>query len=102
MKNISTSGQVICLGVLFSAAVKPQQPRIYRHDHCAYRHQGGSQRSGYEHREVSDLERILEEARGARTRPIVTDGVCSMDGDVAPLAEICALAERHDARVMGG
>lgn len=51
---------------------------------------------------MSDLERLLEEARGARTRLIVTDGVCSMDGDVAPLAGICALAERHDARVMGG
>jgi len=51
---------------------------------------------------VSDLERILEETRGARTRLIATGGVFSMDGDVAPLAEICALAERHDARVMGG
>ena len=51
---------------------------------------------------MSDLERILEETRGTRARLIVTDGVCSMDGDVAPLAEICALAERHDALVMGG
>jgi len=49
---------------------------------------------------VSDLERILEETRGARTRLIATGGVFSMDGDVAPLAEIRALAERHDALVM--
>ena len=49
---------------------------------------------------MSDLERILEETRGARTRLIATGGVFSMDGDVAPLAEIRALAERHDALVM--
>jgi hydrogenase maturation factor len=59
-----------------------------------------AQRYRYEHRDVSHLERILEETRGARTRLIATDGVFSMDGDVAPLAEICALAERHGALVM--
>ncbi len=59
-----------------------------------------AERYRYEHRDVSDLERILEETRGARTRLIATDGVFSMDGDLAPLAEICRLAERHDALVM--
>jgi len=59
-----------------------------------------AERHRYEHRDASDLERVLEETRGARTRLIATDGVFSMDGDVAPLAEICALAERHDALVM--
>ena len=59
-----------------------------------------AQRYRYEHRDLSHLERILEETRGARTRLIATDGVFSMDGDVAPLAEICALAERHGALVM--
>jgi glycine C-acetyltransferase len=49
---------------------------------------------------MAELERLLKEARGARTRLIATDGVFSMDGDVAPLAEICDLAERHDALVM--
>jgi glycine C-acetyltransferase len=49
---------------------------------------------------MADLERVLQETRGARTRLIATDGVFSMDGDVARLAEICALAERHDALVM--
>ena len=59
-----------------------------------------AERYRYEHRDVSDLARVLEETRGARTRLIATDGVFSMDGDVAPLAEICRLAERHDALVM--
>jgi glycine C-acetyltransferase len=49
---------------------------------------------------MSDLERLLERTRGARTRLIATDGVFSMDGDVAPLAEICRLADRYDALVM--
>ena len=57
-------------------------------------------RHRYEHRDMAGLERLLEETRGARTRLIATDGVFSMDGDVAPLAEICALAERHQALVM--
>ena len=59
-----------------------------------------AQRYRYEHRDLSDLERILEDTRDARTRLIATDGVFSMDGDVAPLAEICELAERYDALVM--
>ncbi len=59
-----------------------------------------AQRLRYEHADMAGLERALVEARGARTRLIATDGVFSMDGDVAPLAEICALAERHDALVM--
>jgi glycine C-acetyltransferase len=59
-----------------------------------------AQRHRYEHRDMADLERILAATRSARTRLIATDGVFSMDGDVAPLAEICDLAERHDALVM--
>ncbi len=57
-------------------------------------------RHRYEHGNMSDLERILERTRDARTRLIATDGVFSMDGDVAPLAEICRLADRYDALVM--
>jgi len=59
-----------------------------------------AQRLRYDHADMTGLERALVGARGARTRLIATDGVFSMDGDVAPLAEICALAERHDALVM--
>ncbi len=54
----------------------------------------------YEHADMRDLEAKLGEAAGARFRMIVTDGVFSMDGDVAPLREIAALAERHRALVL--
>jgi len=53
----------------------------------------------YRHRDVEHLEWGLAEA-GGRGSLIVTDGIFSMDGDVAPLAEIVELARRYDARVM--
>jgi glycine C-acetyltransferase len=59
-----------------------------------------AQRFRYRNRDMADLERCLKESAGARYRLIVTDGVFSMDGYFAPLDEICALAERHDALVM--
>jgi glycine C-acetyltransferase len=59
-----------------------------------------AQRFRYRNRDMADLERCLIESAGARYRLIVTDGVFSMDGYFAPLDEICALAERHDAIVM--
>ncbi len=59
-----------------------------------------AQRFRYRNRDMADLQRCLEESAGARYRLIVTDGVFSMDGYFAPLDEICALAERHDALVM--
>ena len=54
----------------------------------------------YRNRDMDDLERCLKEASGARHRIVVTDGVFSMDGYIAPLDEICDLAERYDALVM--
>jgi glycine C-acetyltransferase len=54
----------------------------------------------YEHADMADLEAKLKEAAGARFRMIVTDGVFSMDGDIAPLEAICDLADRHRALVM--
>ena len=54
----------------------------------------------YEHADMKDLDAKLKEAEGARFRMIVTDGVFSMDGDVAPLKEICDLADRHRALVL--
>ena len=54
----------------------------------------------YQHADLKDLEECLRKASGCRERLIITDGVFSMDGDLAPLAGICDLAERHDAMVM--
>ncbi|MGA5000277.1 glycine C-acetyltransferase [Streptomyces arboris] len=59
-----------------------------------------AQRHRYANRDMADLEKQLKEASGARRRLIVTDGVFSMDGYVAPLQEICDLADRYDAMVM--
>ncbi|MEW1613465.1 MULTISPECIES: glycine C-acetyltransferase [unclassified Streptomyces] len=59
-----------------------------------------AQRFRYANRDMADLEKQLKEASGARRRLIVTDGVFSMDGYVAPLQEICDLADRYDAMVM--
>ena len=49
---------------------------------------------------MADLEKQLQDSADSRFRMVVTDGVFSMDGYMAPLPEICALAERHDAMVM--
>ena len=59
-----------------------------------------AQRLRYANNNLAELEARLEEARGARFRLVVTDGVLSMDGIVANLPGICDLAERHDALVM--
>nr|WSS71968.1 glycine C-acetyltransferase [Streptomyces sp. NBC_01175] len=59
-----------------------------------------AKRYRYANRDMADLEQQLKEASGARRRLVVTDGVFSMDGYVAPLAEICDLADRYDAMVM--
>ncbi|KAK5974672.1 Glycine C-acetyltransferase, partial [Trichostrongylus colubriformis] len=53
----------------------------------------------FKHMDVTDLETKLKESKDARQRVIVTDGVFSMDGDVAPLKEICDLAEKYNAIV---
>ncbi len=54
----------------------------------------------YEHSDMEDLERCLLESADARYRLICTDGVFSMDGDIAKLPEICQLAEQYNALVM--
>jgi glycine C-acetyltransferase len=54
----------------------------------------------YRNRDMADLEAQLKDAATARRRLVVTDGVFSMDGYFAPLADICELAERYDALVM--
>ena len=59
-----------------------------------------AQRLRYANSDMGELERCLKESQGARTRLIATDGVFSMDGFIARLAEICALAARYQALVM--
>ncbi|ADX72496.1 2-amino-3-ketobutyrate coenzyme A ligase [Pseudarthrobacter phenanthrenivorans Sphe3] len=59
-----------------------------------------AQRYRYANQDMADLEAKLVEAKDARRKIIVTDGVFSMDGYLAPLAAICDLAEKHDALVM--
>ncbi|GHE34558.1 2-amino-3-ketobutyrate coenzyme A ligase [Streptosporangium violaceochromogenes] len=59
-----------------------------------------ARRLRYANRDTAELEARLKEASDARRKLVVTDGVFSMDGYVAPLGEICDLAERHGAMVM--
>ncbi|MGH2390184.1 MAG: aminotransferase class I/II-fold pyridoxal phosphate-dependent enzyme, partial [Chloroflexota bacterium] len=59
-----------------------------------------ARRLRYRNRDMADLEAQLNAARDARRRLIATDGVFSMDGYIAPLKEICALADRYNAMVM--
>ena len=59
-----------------------------------------AKRLRFAHSDMADLERKLQDSSGSRLRLIVTDGVFSMDGDLAKLDRIVELAERHDAAVM--
>jgi glycine C-acetyltransferase len=54
----------------------------------------------FSHMDMADLEKGLAQTQGKRVRVVVTDGVFSMDGDVAPLKKICDLAEKYDALVV--
>ncbi|XP_033106368.1 2-amino-3-ketobutyrate coenzyme A ligase, mitochondrial-like [Anneissia japonica] len=58
-----------------------------------------AERLRYYHMSMPDLEQKLQETQGSRMRLIVTDGVFSMDGDVAPLKEICDLADKYNSLV---
>ncbi len=59
-----------------------------------------AKRFRYKNADMEDLERCLKEAQDCRYRIIATDGVFSMDGNVAPMDKICDLAEKYDALVM--
>lgn len=54
----------------------------------------------YKHNDMDELEAKLQQARWCRFRMICTDGVFSMDGDLAPLPTICSLAQKYDALVL--
>ncbi len=59
-----------------------------------------AERHRYEHNNMSALEEILQKTQDKKARCIATDGVFSMDGDIAKLDEICALAEKYNSMVM--
>lgn len=59
-----------------------------------------ARRFRYNHSDMNDLESKLREAQSARYRLICTDGVFSMDGDMAKLSDICSLADKYDALVL--
>ena len=59
-----------------------------------------AQRFRYKHSDMLDLEAQLIKSKGLRNKIIVTDGVFSMDGDIAKMNEICDLADKYDAMVM--
>ena len=59
-----------------------------------------AERHVYKHNDMADLRAHLEQTKGKRLRMIAVDGVFSMDGELAPLNEICALAEEYHAIMM--
>ena len=59
-----------------------------------------AKRYRYANADMAELEKCLQEAQAQRFRIIVTDGVFSMDGNVAPVDKICEIAEKYDALVM--
>ncbi|CAN5485509.1 glycine C-acetyltransferase [soil metagenome] len=59
-----------------------------------------AKRVRYRHADMAELEKGLHEAKSSRYRLIATDGIFSMDGDMAPLQQICDLADKYDALVM--
>jgi len=59
-----------------------------------------ARRYRYTHSDMAELEQALKDAQDAKVRMIATDGVFSMDGDLARLADICDLADKYDALVM--
>ena len=59
-----------------------------------------AQRQIYQHNDMADLAAKLDAVAGTRFRLIATDGVFSMEGDRAPLGDVCELADRHNAIVM--
>ncbi len=59
-----------------------------------------AKRLRYKHLDLEDLDRQLESVADARVKLVATDGVFSMDGDIAPLDKICDIAEKHGAAIM--
>lgn len=97
------SGYMANLGVLTTLLRAGDCVLEDRLNHASLLDGGLFSRAGftrYAHRDMDNLRSRLARHTGAERRLIVTDGVFSMDGDVAPLAQICAIARQHDAWVM--
>jgi glycine C-acetyltransferase len=60
----------------------------------------GATKKIYRHRDIAHARELLAESRGARVVLLITDGVFSMDGDLAPLPDLCALAREYGAIMM--
>ena len=69
-------------------------------DGCRLTGLPSEQRPVYKHKDMDSLEEVLKRTQQYKKRLIITDGVFSMDGDIAPLPRIVELAERYDAAVM--
>jgi glycine C-acetyltransferase len=69
-------------------------------DGCRLTGLPSEQRPAYKHKDMGSLEECLQRMQPYKKRLIITDGVFSMDGDIAPLPAICDLAEKYDAAVM--
>ena len=94
-----SSGYLANLGVLAALAGRHDEIFHDRLNHASLIdgvRLSGARSTRYRHADTADLERRLQAAQGAR-RLVVTDGVFSMDGDCAPLAEVARLARAHEA-----
>lgn len=97
------SGMAANLGVVSALVGKDDALFCDRFNHASL--VDGCRLSGarfrvYRHDDLSSLERELAKSSAPSRRWIVTDGVFSMDGDLAPLPELCKLAERHQAELI--
>lgn len=98
------SGFTVNVGVVQSLMTDPKDLLVSDELNHASIIDGGrlskAARRIYPHKDMKALEAILKDSAGTRRRMVVTDGVFSMDGDIAPLPEIMDLADRYDAFVM--
>ena len=83
-----------------SAPRSSQTGSTTRRSSMACGSRGPRHKAVYEHADVDDLRRALSEAPAAKRRLIVTDGVFSMEGDLAPMPELAALAAEHEATLI--
>jgi 8-amino-7-oxononanoate synthase len=98
-----TTGFQVNLGVISALVGKRDYVIIDKTDHASIL-DGCRLATGetvqFDHNDISDLERVLDELDPESGKLIVVDGVYSMEGDIAPLPEICKIAKKHNAAIM--